>query len=135
MFVQFSGSVTSSGSSTWRIGTTSASEWNLEDCSGCGLSGWKWQDNGWGSATALGPLVYFSTTGTHKIRVQTREDGVSIDRIVLSPSTYLSKAPPAPTTASPAPEPEPEPEPEPGQNGNGSSSGLFPLGLLDRRRD
>lgn len=113
VFVQFSGSVTSSGSSTWRIGTTSAMAWNLEDCSGCGLSGWKWQDNGWGSTTALGPLVYFSTTGPQKIRVQTREDGLSIDRIVLSPSTYLTKAPPAPTTSSPTPEPDPEPEPEP----------------------
>ena len=113
VFVQFSGSVTSSGSSTWRIGTTSATDWNLEDCSGCGLNGWKWQDNGWGSATALGPLVYFSTTGPQKIRVQTREDGLSLDRIVLSPSTYLTKAPPVPTTTAPAPEPDPEPAPEP----------------------
>ena len=27
---------------------------NLEDCSGCGLDGWQWQDNGWGSGV-LGP--------------------------------------------------------------------------------
>jgi endonuclease/exonuclease/phosphatase family metal-dependent hydrolase len=113
VYVQFSGSVTASGSSTWRIGTTSGMAWNLEDCSGCGLSGWKWQDNGWGSATALGPLVYFSTTGAQKIRVQTREDGLSIDRIVLSPSSYLTKAPPAPSTPAPKPEPEPEPGPAP----------------------
>ena len=51
VFVQFSGSVTSSGSATYRIGTTSAAEVNLEDCSGCGISGWKWQDNGWGSGS------------------------------------------------------------------------------------
>ena len=87
VYVQFSGSETSSGGSTYRIGTTSAMAWNLEDCNGCGLSGWKWQDNGWGSETALGPLVYFATTGTQKIRVQTREDGLSIDQIVLSPSS------------------------------------------------
>ena len=123
VFVQFSGSVTSSGSSTWRIGTTSAMDWNLEDCSGCGLNGWKWQDNGWGSATALGPVVYFSTTGTQKIRVQTREDGLSIDRIVLSPSTYLTKAPAPSTTTDPAPlppppEPEPEPAPTPAPSGS-----------------
>ena len=36
VFVQFSGSVTASGGATWRIGTTSATEVNLEDCSGCG---------------------------------------------------------------------------------------------------
>jgi endonuclease/exonuclease/phosphatase family metal-dependent hydrolase len=113
VFIQFDKSVTSSGSSAWRIGTTSSMEWNLEDCSGCGLSGWKWQDNGWGSATALGPKVYFSSTGTQRMRIQTREDGLSIDQIVLSPSSYLNTAPPAPATSSPAPAPEPEPEPEP----------------------
>ena len=113
VFVQFSGSVTSSGSATSRIGTTSAMDWNLEDCSGCGLSGWKWQDNGWGSTTALGSLVYFGTTGTQKIRIQTREDGLSIDQIILSPSSYLQTAPPVPPTSAPAPEPEPEPAPAP----------------------
>jgi len=92
VFVQFSGSVTSSGSATWRIGTTSATEWNLEDCSGCGLSGWGWQDNGWGIGV-MGPLVYFATTGPQRIRIQQREDGVSIDQIVLSPATYLNSSP------------------------------------------
>jgi endonuclease/exonuclease/phosphatase family metal-dependent hydrolase len=92
VFVQFSGSVTSSGSATYRIGTTSATEVNIEECNGCGLSGWQWQDNGWGTGV-LGPRIYFATTGVHTIRVQTREDGLSIDRIVLSPSTYMSSAP------------------------------------------
>jgi phosphatidylserine/phosphatidylglycerophosphate/cardiolipin synthase-like enzyme len=92
VFVQFSGSVTSSGSAAWRIGTTSGTEVNLEDCSGCGLSGWGWQDNGWG-AGVMGPLVYFATTGTQRIRIQPREDGLSIDQIVLSSSTYLTRAP------------------------------------------
>ena len=32
VFVQFSGSVTSSGAATYRIGTTSAAEVNLEEC-------------------------------------------------------------------------------------------------------
>ncbi|HVF88664.1 MAG TPA: IPT/TIG domain-containing protein, partial [Blastocatellia bacterium] len=59
VFVQFSGSVTSSGAATFRIGTTSATEYNLEDCSGCGLSGWGWQDNGWGVGV-LGPVIYFA---------------------------------------------------------------------------
>ena len=39
LFIQFSGSATSSGAPTWRIGTTSAAEYNLEDCGGCGLVG------------------------------------------------------------------------------------------------
>jgi hypothetical protein len=92
VFVQFSGSVTAAGAPAWRIGTTSATEVNLEDCSGCGLSGWGWQDNGYG-AGVLGPLVYFAADGPQTVRVQTREDGVSIDQIVLSPATYLSSAP------------------------------------------
>jgi endonuclease/exonuclease/phosphatase family metal-dependent hydrolase len=93
VFVQFSGSVTSSGGAIYRIGTTSATEVNLEPCKGCGLDGWKWQDNGWGWGV-LGPTIYFSATGSQKLRVQTREDGMSIDRIILSPSTYLKSAPP-----------------------------------------
>jgi HKD family nuclease len=92
VFIQFSNSVTSSGSATWRIGTTSATEVNLEDCSGCGLSGWGWQDNGWGVGV-LGPVVYFGTSGTQRLRIQVREDGLSIDQIVLSPATYLSGSP------------------------------------------
>jgi hypothetical protein len=91
--VQFSNSVDSSGSAIWRIGTTSATEVNLEECNDCGVSGWGWQDNGWGGPGVLGPLVRFNVTGPQKIRIQTREDGFSIDQIVLSPSTYLSTAP------------------------------------------
>jgi len=98
VFVQFSGSVTSSKTAIYRIGTTSATEMNLEECKDCGLSGWRWQDNGWG-AGVLGPAIYFATTGTQKLRVQTREDGLSIDRILLSPATYLSKAPSSTTTS------------------------------------
>jgi hypothetical protein len=65
---------------------------NLEDCSGCGLSGWGWQDNGWGVGV-LGPEIFFATSGTHTIRIQAREDGFSIDQIVLSPSRFISSAP------------------------------------------
>jgi hypothetical protein len=92
VFVQFSDSVTSSGTAVSRIGTTSSEVINLEDCSGCGLSGWGWQDNGWGIGV-MGPLIYFQTSGTHTIRFQPREDGLSIDQIVLSPSTYLNSSP------------------------------------------
>jgi hypothetical protein len=92
VFVQFSGAVTKSGSAIFRIGSTSATEVNLEDCNGCGLSSWGWQDNGYG-AGVLGPVVYFAQTGPQTIRVQTREDGLSIDQIVLSPGRFLSASP------------------------------------------
>ena len=92
VFVQFNDSVTSSDTATWRIGTTSATAINLEDCSGCGLKGWGWQDNGWG-AGVLGPLVRFAASGAHTIRIQTREDGLSVDQIVLSSGKYLTSAP------------------------------------------
>jgi hypothetical protein len=86
VFVQFS------SGTTYTIGTTSSVEMNLEDCSGCRLSGWGWQDNGWGVGVS-GPHITFSSGGTKTIRVQTREDGLSIDQIVLSPSTYLTSSP------------------------------------------
>jgi hypothetical protein len=92
VWVQFSGSVTSTGTPIFRIGTTSATDINLEDCSGCGLSGWGWQDNGWGVGV-LGPQIFFQSTGIHTLRVQNREDGMSIDQIVLSPITYLNNSP------------------------------------------
>jgi endonuclease/exonuclease/phosphatase family metal-dependent hydrolase len=128
-FVQFSGAVNSTGSSLFRIGTTEATIVNLEDCLGCGLQGWGWQDNGWGTGV-LGPLVYFQTTGMQTLRVQPREDGVGIDQIVLSPLTYLSTSPgalkndtvilpkggPSPTpipTPIPTPTPTPAPSPTP----------------------
>ena len=92
VFVQFSDSVTGSGTPSWRIGTTSGADVNLEDCSGCGVSGWGWQDNGYGTGV-LGPLISFASSGTHTLRIQTREDGASIDQIVLSASQYLTAAP------------------------------------------
>jgi IPT/TIG domain-containing protein len=92
VFVQFSGSVDSSGAPTFRISTTDATTVNLEDCLSCGLQGWGWQDNGWG-AGVFGPLIYFSTTGQQTLRVQVREDGMSIDQIVLSPILFLATSP------------------------------------------
>ena len=92
IFVQFDNTVDAQGVATSRIGTTSAEIINLEDCFGCGLSGWGWQDNGWGVGE-LGRLVYFATSGTHTLRIQPREDGLSIDQIVLSPKAYLTTAP------------------------------------------
>jgi hypothetical protein len=92
VFFQFSGSVDASANAVFRIGTTSSTVINLEDCSGCGLSGWGWQDNGWGIGV-LGPLIYFQNSGAQTLRVQPREDGLSIDQIVLSSQTYLNTSP------------------------------------------
>jgi hypothetical protein len=92
VFVQFDSSVSSSGTPQFRIGSTDGTPVNLEECSGCGLSGWGWEDNGWGRGT-LGPLIYFATGGQQRLRIQTREDGLSIDQIVLSPARYLTTAP------------------------------------------
>ena len=121
VFVQFSGSINASGAQAWRIGTTSALGVYLEECSGCGISGWGWQDNAWGTGV-IGPLVYFATDGPQTLRVQTREDGVSVDQIVLSSETFLTNAPGTskndgtmlPRTApGAAAEPELEPTPPP----------------------
>ena len=91
-YVQFDQSVTSSGTATYRIGSTAAATVTIEDCSGCGLSGWGWNDNGFGTGV-LGPQIYFAASGTQRIRVLMREDGLSIDQIVLSRGPYLSSAP------------------------------------------
>src|SRR5581483_7793933 len=92
VFAQFSSSVDAGGSAMYRIGTTGAAEVNLEDCSGCGESGWGWQDNGYG-VNVLGPSIYFATSGLQTLRLQIREDGFSIDQIVLSAGKYLTASP------------------------------------------
>jgi hypothetical protein len=90
VFVQFSGTVDGTGSALYRIGTTSATVVSIEEGSGAGLSGWGWQDNTYGGMAA--PL-YFAESGLQTIRIQTREDGISIDQIVLSSATYATQAP------------------------------------------
>ena len=89
-FVQFSDSVTSTGTAIDRIGSTSAAVVVLQGCTGNPEQGWGWQDTGW---CASGTNIYFSSTGTHTIQVQVRETGYEIDQIVLSPQTYLTAAP------------------------------------------
>jgi hypothetical protein len=91
VWVQFSGAVTSSGAALWRTGTTSALLVNLEDCSACGVSEWGWQDSAWWLQQAA--VVRFASATTQTIRVQTREDGVEIDQIVLSPVTFFDNPP------------------------------------------
>ena len=91
VFVQFSDSVSSTGSGIYRIGTTSAITENQWTCSTCQTVGWGWSRHAyWLSDNGE---VRFQNSGTHTIRIQTREDGVDIDQIVISPVTYVNAAP------------------------------------------
>ena len=92
VWFQFNDSVSSGGGDQYRIGTTSGTWVNLQEASGVNLNGWGWQDNGFG-AGVMGPDIYFANDGTHTVRVQVREDGLSIDQIVLSPDTFLTTSP------------------------------------------
>jgi hypothetical protein len=91
--VQFSGSTTAAGVAAYRLGTTSGLEVNLEECLNCGLAGWGWEDDGWGAVNRNGTTVRFPDGGLQFIRIQRREDGVSIDQIVLSSEKYLTARP------------------------------------------
>lgn len=90
--VQFSGSVDAAGVAIDRMGTTDSLWVGLEEDSGVGVAGWGWNDNGYGR-NVMGPAIYFATTGAQTVRFQQREDGLSIDQIVLSPATYLNASP------------------------------------------
>jgi hypothetical protein len=92
-YLQFSGTVDAAGAAVARIGTTGSMWYSLEEYSNQGLQNWGWQDNGYGSAGLVGPSLYFAATGLQTIRIQQREDGLSIDQIVISPSRYFSVAP------------------------------------------
>jgi hypothetical protein len=89
--VQFTGTVDTGSSPTWRIGTTSSAEVVVQNGpNDSSISGWAWSDNGWG---ALGGNISFDADGPQTVRVQQREDGAIVDEIVLSPDTFLSSPP------------------------------------------
>ena len=90
IWVQYSDAVTPAGAPLYRLGTASAMGIALEDCSGCGVGGWGWQDRAY---WAPGSYVQFAGGGTHAIRVQLREDGVELDQIVLTPASANAPAP------------------------------------------
>lgn len=110
VYAQFSDAVDGGGNRLFGIGTTTGLVVNLQRCNGCALSGWGWMDGAYWLAQAT--TVSFASSGTHTLRVQTREDGAAIDQVVLSPATYFTAAPgaavndttivarPAPVTAS-----------------------------------
>jgi len=87
VFAQFSDAVDPHGAALYPIGTTSGLFVNLQSCNGCALSGWGWIDGAYWLTQQT--TVSFRQSGTHTLRIQTREDGVQLDEIVLSPSTYL----------------------------------------------
>ena len=91
VWVQFDRSVNSAGSPIYRIGTTLGLLVNMATCSTCAPAGWGWQNRAYWLADT--GEVRFSTSGPQRLRVQIREDGVSIDQIVISPARYLSTAP------------------------------------------
>jgi len=93
VFVQFDGAVDANGTPAYQIGTASALDVNLEECSGCGVAGWGWEDDGWGAKDRNGTARLRFPDGHGRIRIQTREDGVSIDQIVLSSERYVSVRP------------------------------------------
>ena len=89
--MQFSDAVDATSTPLYPIASTSALLVNLEPCSGCGVAGRGSQDKGYWLAP--GAVLRFASSGSHTIRIQTREDGVQIDQIVLSPSAYLAASP------------------------------------------
>ena len=96
VFVQFDGAVDASGKPVYQIGSTSALAVNLEECLECGDSGWGWRDDAWGVKGVISAvLVRFPEigSGVTRIRIQTREDGVMIDQVVLSSNRYRATRP------------------------------------------
>ncbi len=89
--VQFSDAVDAAGSAIYKIGSTAGGKVALQETDGGPISAWGWADQGW---NGLGPQVYFSTSGPHRLRIQQREDGVFFDQIVLSRTTFLTAPPP-----------------------------------------
>src|SRR5262249_19189310 len=92
-WVQYSDAVDEHGAAVHRIGSRTADVYSLEECLNCGVAGWGWNDTHWGVMGALGANVQFANDGAHTIRVQPREDGLSIDQIVLSADRFLTSAP------------------------------------------
>jgi hypothetical protein len=95
VWLQFGDAQTASGSSIYQIGTTSGLLLNLEPCSNCGTSGWGWVDGAYWLSQIN--VVQFASSGTHTLRIQIREDGVQVDQVVLSPSTWLQSSPGQPS--------------------------------------
>jgi hypothetical protein len=96
VFVQFDGAVDASGHPVYQIGSTSALAVNLEECVNCGDSGWGWRDDAWGAKDLISSVMLRfpnAGSGITRVRIQTREDGVMLDQVVLSPDTFKTTRP------------------------------------------
>jgi hypothetical protein len=101
--VQFSDAL-AGGSAIYPLNSTSALDVNLATDSGAASNqAWGWVN---GAYWLTQPATFtFATAGTHTLRIQVREDGVQLDQIVLSPSTYLNASASCPLTCGSAPGP------------------------------
>jgi hypothetical protein len=95
VWLQFSGATDASGTPKYQSFSTAGLAINLEECLGCGESGWGWEDDGWGAVNANGVMLRFPNPDLdpQQMVIQTREDGVSIDQIVFSAEKYLTARP------------------------------------------
>jgi hypothetical protein len=89
VWVQFT-NATRNGAAIYQIGSSDGLLVNLENCSGCGIQGWGWQDNSWWLNQSS--LVHLPA-GWQQLEITLREDGVEFDQIVLSPERFLSTPP------------------------------------------
>jgi hypothetical protein len=91
VWVQFSDAL-AGGSPIYPIGSASGLAVNLAtDGSAASLNGWGWQNSAYWMSQPT--TVTFASAGAHTLRIQLREDGVQLDQIVLSATTYLNVAP------------------------------------------
>ena len=91
VFVQFSDSVDVNGRPIYRTGTADGYMVNLWTCADCQTRGWGWQRNAYWLPDSGD--VWFANAGSHTVRVQIREDGVEIDQVVISATTYVNASP------------------------------------------
>ena len=91
LWVQFSDAQVG-GSSIYPMNSTSGLIVNLAtDSTASSLNNWGWQNTAYWISQPT--TVTFAATGTHTLRIQTREDGAQLDQIVLSPVAYLTASP------------------------------------------
>jgi hypothetical protein len=68
VWVQLSGSTDAAGNPVYRIGSSSGLPINLEECANGGLSGWGWEDDGWGAVNRNGVTLRFPAGGLQVIQ-------------------------------------------------------------------
>ncbi len=102
-YVQFSDAL-AGGSPIYQLNSTNGLVVNLAtDTNASSLNNWGWVNGAyWLSQPAT---LSFASSGTHTLRIQTREDGVQFDQIVLSPSQYFNPSASCPTACGGAPGP------------------------------